>query len=155
MQSEIPYGRPRHGFLTIGPFRQAWNWPFTKDIGGVLCPRKAGYTLLYDEGVAFGDMLPDSKDDVDERDVCCLKLGGSTLLVLVPVQGGEVQGADLTTPKFGRIGLGKTPWQENEFLSTQRSRQSSCYSLRIRTAHSSSSLGSPSYSFVVSCILLV
>ena len=106
-----PYGKPNGAHLTVsGPLRQARSYgPFEKDMGGVFCPRRAGYTPLYDaEGVAFGYLLLDSKDDVDERDVYCLKLGeprysGNIFLVLVCCDE-----LDAAVSQFRRIGLGLT-----------------------------------------------
>jgi hypothetical protein len=119
LPAETPYGRPKHGSLTItGPFLQALSCgPLKKDVGGVVCPRKAGYIPLYDVGWPYGYLLPDSKDDVDERDIYCLKLGEKSypvdiFLVLVPVQEESA-----TVPKFRRIGLGKTRERETQFFA--------------------------------------
>ncbi|KAK4167805.1 heterokaryon incompatibility protein-domain-containing protein [Cladorrhinum sp. PSN259] len=114
-----PYGKQNDGCLTVsGPLVRARSYgPFKEDVGGVFCPRRAGYTPLYDaEGMAFGYLLPDSKGDADQRDIYCLKLGepryfGNIFLVLVNL--GEL---DVTFSQFRRIGLGLTrDWYANFF----------------------------------------
>ncbi|PMD27093.1 hypothetical protein NA56DRAFT_684551 [Hyaloscypha hepaticicola] len=119
------FGRLKHGSLFISAsLRQAWSCgPLNEDLGGVFCKRKKGYIPLYHEGWPFGYILPDSLDDVVTFDIYCLKLGQEgnekypqflvdMFLALVPLQE-----EDTITPKFRRIGLGKTMSGETEFFS--------------------------------------
>ena len=73
--------------------------------------------------MASGYILPDSLDDVITFDIYCLKLGQEgnekypqslsvIFLAFVPLQE-----EDTITPKFRRIGLGKTMSGETEFFS--------------------------------------